>query len=124
MATASRDPATSRLRRARVGFAIGTLVLLLIAVYVVATRWNRPRSKPTAEVTIATRQGQITGLRERLAKKPCETVSGELLVKQLIAVSRVREAATFGVDFISRCGESSFIRGRLEALGYTVPRAP
>ena len=109
-----RAPWTTQ-RLIRLGFAIATLVLLITAVYVVTARIA---SRSTA--TPAPPPNQIAALRERLAKNPCEAASGELLVTQLLALDRAAEAASFGTDFLARCGDNPAIRRQLEARGYRV----
>jgi hypothetical protein len=114
----ARAPWTTQ-RLIRLGFAVATLALTIGAVYVVTSR-TAARSTATPEPPPA---NQIAGLRERLAKNPCEAPSGELLVTQLIALGRAAEAASFGTDFIARCGENAVIRRQLEAQGHRIPAA-
>lgn len=111
-----RAPWTTQ-RVVRLGFALATLVLLITAVYVVTARIAaRSTAKP------APPPNQIAALRARLAEQPCEAPSAELLVTQLLALDRAAEAASFGTDFLARCGDNAAIRRQLAARGRLLVR--
>jgi hypothetical protein len=123
-AAASLAGASVRRRWTRLAIAVGVAVVLAGgAVFAIKAMKSGTAPAPDADMR-AVRRGQVDGLRARLAKNPCEAVSAELLVKQLVAVGEREAAERDGRAFVERCGENAFIRAQLAAIGAELPALP
>jgi hypothetical protein len=123
---AAASLAGASVRRRWTRLAIGAAVAAVVvggALFAISASRSGTAPPPDANMG-AVRRGQVDGLRARLAKNPCEAVSAELLVKQLVAVGDREVAARDGTAFVARCGENAFIRAQLTAIGVELPPAP
>ncbi|MGE0545899.1 MAG: hypothetical protein AB7O24_09685 [Kofleriaceae bacterium] len=102
--------------RHRIRTAVIGVVLAAVAVgfvVLIAKAMNPPAPDVSTEDPVAVANRQIDALRQRLAAKPCEAPAAELLVKKLRIQGRIREARSFGSDFLARCGDNEYIRSRV-----------